>query len=257
MRWLISAMLLTAIATACTEGEGREVSPTPATPSATPGVPSTSAPTGAPNPSPSPSQPLGLPADAPTTFDEARTPKRLAEDGYTGLAPPGATVTSAAVLTTPDAPFDQIALTWRRGEDPFASEQGLVVWRGAEGTPAWRAIHAFTDRPAKGVLGITLDHGDVTGDGLDDLLTFELQGGSGACGIWRVTGSFPGSAPEIFRRKTCDTELTIVDGALQLRRSIYEPNDAHCCPSAFRITDLEWDGEAFVETSSEVRANPS
>jgi hypothetical protein len=256
MRWLAGALLLTAIAGACTGNTVEVSSPVPTAPSPTPTVSATPAPTGTTSPSPSPT-PLRLPADAPATFAESWTPAQFAAEEYADLAPPDATVTSTAVLTTPDDPFDQIGLIWRRGEDPFASEHGLVVWRRYEGAPAWRAIHAFTDRPTKGVLGITLDPGDVTGDRIDDLLTFELQGGSGACGVWRVTGSLPDAAPEIFRWKGCDAELTIVDGGLHLREAVYEPDDAHCCPSSFRITRFEWDGEAFAETSREVRASAS
>ena len=96
-----------------------------------------------------------------------------------------------ALQTTPQDPIDQIALAWRRGADPFASTHGLVVWQRSDG-PEWRALYAFTDRPRTGVLGISMEPGDLTGDGIVDLLTNEHTGGSGACGRWRVVASNPG-----------------------------------------------------------------
>ena len=68
-------------------------------------------------------------------------------------------------------------------------------------------------RPAAhGVLGISMEPGDLTGDGIVDLLTNEHTGGSGACGRWRVIASEPGVATEIFRRDTCDTDIAIAAG---------------------------------------------
>ncbi len=149
-------------------------------------------------------------------------------------------------------PFDRIALTWRRGEDPFASEHGVIEWLRSEGVTAWRAVYAFTDRPREGVLTIDLDSGDLTGDGVPDVFALEQHGGSGACGTWRVVVSTPDAAVEVFRHAACDTEIRISGHALAVREAVYAPEDPHCCPSAFRYATLEWDGEAFVETSSHV-----
>ena len=30
--------------------------------------------------------------------------------------------------------------------------------------------------------------------------------------------------------------------------AVYRPDDAHCCPSAFRHVTFEWNGEAFERT---------
>ena len=46
----------------------------------------------------------------------------------------------------------------------------------------WRAVYAFTDPARSGVFGIRVDTGDLTGDAIADLLSFEDLGGSGACG---------------------------------------------------------------------------
>lgn len=201
---------------------------------------------------PAPEPDVQLPADAPTLVDEPADIERIAEGDLAPLAPPRADITFTALQTAPNDPVDQIALAWRRGGDPFSSTQGLVVWQRFEG-PAWRALYAFTDRPSTGVLGITLSPGDVTRDGIADLLTNELTGGTGACGRWRVVASEPGRATEIFRRDACDTEIRIAGGDVQLRAAVFEPDDAHCCPSAFRVTTLRWDGESWQRTSSELQ----
>ncbi len=116
----------------------------------------------------------------------------------------------------------------------------------------WRAVYAFTDRPSAGVLGIRVVPADLTGDGVDDLLTEEQRGGSGACATWRVIASAAGGAAEIYRREGCDTEISAVDGALEIREAVFEPGDPHCCPTAYRTTVLEWDGQAWAEVSTEV-----
>jgi hypothetical protein len=193
-----------------------------------------------------------LPADAPRTLDRPSAPAEIARAGFVDLAPPGATVTSASILATPGDPIDQIAFAWRRGDDPFAPETGFAVWQRSDASPPWRAVYAFTDEPAKQVLGVSIVGAeDLTGDGIDDILTFEQTGGSGACGTYRVMGPAPGSASELLRRRTCDAQIEIVDGAMRLREAVYAPEDPHCCPSAYRVTVLEWDGRAFAPTSSE------
>ncbi len=146
-------------------------------------------------------------------------------------------------------------VVWGRGDDPFARELGAVLWERFGEHPTWRAIYAFTDEPAGGVLGISLDAADVTADGFEDALTFEQTGGSGACGRWRLVAPFHGGATEALDRQTCDAQISIVGGHLELREAVFEPDDAHCCPSALRTTTLEWDGGAFVET--DVREEPT
>jgi hypothetical protein len=187
---------------------------------------------------------LRLPPDAPTAFEGDVT----AEGPFEELVPPGSEVLGAWFQQAPDGSRAFTGVVWGRGEDPFARELGLVLWeRFPEGT-TWRATHAFTDAPARGVLGISLAVADLTGDGLDDALTFEQTGGSGACGTWRVIAPVHGGAVAALRRTTCDAGIAIVGTHLELREAVFEPDDAHCCPSAFRTTTLEWDGSAFVET---------
>ncbi len=225
--------------------------PSSQTSSPSTGSPSQSGATPTPSPSPTPEPVLQLPVDAPTAFDG-----EVSADGpFEPLAPPGAEVLDA-VLTEPSGEIPGFAwVVWGRGADPFARELGVVLWERVADAPAWRATHAFTDPPAKGVLGITLDAADVTRDGVVDALTFEQTGGSGACGRWRVVAPFAGGAVQALDRRTCDAQFAIAGDHLELREAVFEPGDSHCCPSSYRITTLEWDGGAFAETA--VREEPA
>jgi hypothetical protein len=95
------------------------------------------------------------------------------------------------------------------------------------------------------VLGIRLRSGDLTGDGYRDLLAFEETGGSGACGVWRVFAAVDGTLRELLRRRTCDTDISLARGGLQVTAAVFEPGDAHCCPSALRQLTLRWDGSRW------------
>lgn len=252
-------MCSAALLAACDRGDGAEPSTAPSqrpthTPQATASSSHVESPSPSPSGGPSPTAPpqLDLPDDAPTTLAEPRSAADLAGDGYLDLVPADATVTDATHLTTPDDPIDQITVAWRRGEDVFAPELGLVVWQRFDGDPAWRAVHAFTDEPSSGVLGLEVATGDLTGDGIADLLTVEHLGGSGACGRWRVIAPSPGGAEEVFRKQACDAEIAIAGGALEIREAVFAPDDPHCCPSALRVSTLEWDGGAFVRTGSQI-----
>ena len=217
-------------------------------------TPPSSPPGGTTSPSPPPEPDLQLPADAPTSIDDPADVALIEAGDHSVLIPPGAQGTIAVRQAKPDDPIDQIAVAWRRGSDPFASEVGLVVWQRFEedSEAGWRVVYAFTDRPSAGVLGLRLVPSDLTGDGVDDLLTEEQRGGSGACATWRVIASADGGATEIFRRDACDTEITSVEGSLEIREAVYEAGDPHCCPSAYRTTILEWDGQSWAKVSSEV-----
>lgn len=162
------------------------------------------------------------------------------------LVPPAARATTSWYLSPPADPLALVGVAWGRGADPFAQEHGFVVWERFDGqTPAWRAVYAFTDEPPSGVLGIRLSTGDLTADGTPDALTFEDMGGSGGCGTWRVISPTAGAASQIFRRQTCDTEVTNSSGTLKIREAVFAPGDSHCCPSSYRIAILRWDGRRW------------
>jgi len=216
------------------------------TPSPTPTTPSPSV-----SPSPAVDPDVRLPEEMPAIVDDATDLALIAAGDFGALVPPGAGSANASVLVTPEDPIDQIALTWL-DEEPSGRRTGLIVWQRFADPPIWRAVYAFTDPLRKGVFGIRVDTGDLTGDRISDLLSFEDVGGSGACGTYRVVASTVGDASEIFRRETCDTEIAISRGDLRVREAVYRPDDPHCCPSAFRTTVLRWNGTSWEETSSEV-----
>jgi hypothetical protein len=192
-----------------------------------------------------------VPADAPTFVDDAQALAEVEAGDVGALAPPGARVVRADVGR---APFDQVSLIWERGNDPFQAERGYVLWRATD-APGWRAVYAFTDGRRSGVLGITQEgRDDLTGDDVDELLTLESTGGSGACGTWRVISPTEGAAAEIFARSTCDADAFLQRGHLVIREAVFGPDDPHCCPSAFRTTTYDWNGKRLVPSGVEEEA---
>lgn len=246
MRKLCLLAIVLVALSACDPGTAE---PTPTPPPSPTGVPT--GPAGSPSasqtpePSPSPAE-VKLPADAPFQVQDPAADASIASGNPTPLAPPGAELGYAETRTEP---YEEVAFTWRRGDDPFAQEQGFAVWQRSG--QAWVVVYAFTDKPGKGVLGISVQTGELTGDGIDEYLTLEQTGGSGACGTWRVISSAPGLARQVFDRAGCDTDIRIAEGTLEVREAVFEPDDPHCCPSAFLTSKFEWDGEAFALVSSE------
>jgi hypothetical protein len=213
------------------------------TASSSPTATGTSGPTTSPTPEPPTPPSIGLPPDAPTTFpgDAAAGDLPLLE-----LVPPGAEVDATEIRTPPDVPTGQLEIVWSRGDDPFVRERGFALWMPFDDPARWDVVYAFTAPVPRGVLGIRSQGGDVTGDLVSDVLVVEDVGGSGACAVWRVVATADGTATEVFRRRTCDADLAIVGGDLELREAVFEPGDSHCCPSAYRTTTLAWDGSRFV-----------
>jgi hypothetical protein len=228
----------------------------PAPSHATGSTATTASPTGATGVSVPPPQPdVSLPNGMRAVVDDPEDVVAISAGDLSPLVPPGSTPATSAGLARPDAPIEQVAVAWRSG-DALAGRAGLIVWQHPDGDPAWRAVYAFTDPKGKGVFGVRMDQADVTGDGIADLITFEDVGGSGACGTYRVVESTDGDAAEILRRDVCDTEIQVAGGDLRVRKAVFEPEDAHCCPSAVRTTVLRWNGSDWVEVSSEVSSAP-
>ena len=241
MRRLATFSILLVLATSCgvesapVPSPTRTVEPTATSPSPTLTATAT--------PSLTPSPVVDVPVDAPTTYASLQAPDKVP---VADLVPLGAEVTTARRLPPTAALAPQIALAWTRGVDPFSSEHGFELWQAFPDRPHWRVVYAFTDPPSEGVLGVRFDVGDVTGDAIPDVLTFEDKGGSGGCGVWRVVRSGAGFATTIFRRSTCDTEIELASGTLRIRAAEYEPGDSHCCPSRFRTTTIRWDGDGWT-----------
>jgi hypothetical protein len=242
MRRLAAVTFFVLLASSC----GGESAPVPSPsrtnqPTATPPGPSLTGTVATPTPPTSPT--IEVPVDAPTTYGRRLTSDKVP---VADLVPLGAEVTTAWRLPPTTDQVPQIALAWTRGVDPFSAEHGFEVWQQFPDKPPWRVVYAFTDPPSEGVLGVRFDVGDVTGDAIPDVLTFEDKGGSGGCGDWRVVQSGAGFATAILRRSTCDTQIEIASGRLRIRAAEYEPGDSHCCPSRFRTTTIRWDGKAWT-----------
>jgi len=239
MRRLATFSTLLVLATSCgvesapAPSPTRTVEPTATSPSPTLTATAT--------PSLTPSPVVDVPTDAPTTYARRQAPDKVP---VADLVPLGAEVTMRFPVTSDRVP--QIALAWKRGVDPFSSEHGFELWQLFGDAPPWRVVYAFTDPPSARVLGVRFDVGDVTGDAIPDVLTFEDKDGSGGCGVWRVVRSDAGFATPIFRRSTCDTEIELASGTLRIRSAEYEPGDSHCCPSRFRTTTIRWDGNGWT-----------
>ena len=231
-------------ATGPTVRETTETTPTTASPS--------------PSPAPAVDPDVRLPEGMPAIVDHPADLTSIDAGDLTSLVPAGTSITSqaqtiGAVVGSGPAPNDEIALVWL-DEGQLERSTGLIVWQRFE-DETWHAVYAFTDPPGKGVFGIRLDSGDVTGDAMADVLSFEDVGGSGACGTYRVIASGVDDAGEIFRRDTCDTQIAIAGRDLRVREAIFRAGDPHCCPSAFRESTLRWNGTSWNELSSEVVPN--
>lgn len=218
---------------------GTEVRTTPQTPPTT--THSLSPPVTSPPPSPAPS-PVSLPPGVPSEFMEDLPAEEVPPEA---LVPEGSQVTGTWYVPESGGIGEQIVVAWATGTDPFRQEHGLALWQRHVDDPPWQAAYAFLDKVARGVLGIRAQLGDLTADGHEDVLSFEDTGGSGACGIWRVLATLEGAIAELYHRQTCDTDIVASEGTLILTEAVFEPGDAHCCPSATRTTTLRWDGAGW------------
>ena len=239
-------LVVIALALAACDGDAGNVAQPSASPTPTASPSPIDSPTASPTPSESPTpQPRPIPPAWAAPIDDDLDASGLPNEA---IVPPQAELTDRVTLAaTADVP-EQVAVAYVIGDDPFAAEHGFALWQRFPERPHWSVVLAFVDPPAKGVLGIRLDAGDATGDGHDDVLTFEETGGSGACGTWRVIVGDAFDTRQVLSRRTCDAEFAIALGALELRMAVYQPNDAHCCPSAFRHVTFEWDGETSQRT---------
>jgi hypothetical protein len=102
-----------------------------------------------------------------------------------------------------------------------------------------------------GVLAISAETTDLTGDGSADALIREETGGSGACATYRVVDLARGTP--LWKRAVCDAEIQPNPdpiGLFEVAR-IYGPEDAHCCPSSIRERVLTWNGARFQVVAEE------
>jgi len=261
MRRALSVFVLAIVAAGCgsdsTTAEAPSsppavsLSPTPT--AATPSLGSSPTRTMTPTSSPSstPPAPLVLPPGVPRTYGPDDPPGDVPA---AALIPRGAAAAGTWFARLPGHQGTAIVVTYSRGNDPFRQERGLVVWRHFGASPHWRATFGFADRPRSGVLGIQVEVGDATADGAPDVLAFESTGGTGSCGAWRMVQPVDGTVVSVLPAGTCDTTVTFSSdpAGLTITKAVFRAGDAHCCPSAYRISPLEWNGTGFDVTGRHV-----
>lgn len=187
-----------------------------------------------------------LPDGVPGAFSEDVAIRALP---LTALIPRGDEVTGVGRART--GAGDAVVIAFATpGPDPFVQARGFVVWQRSEGgEPAWRAVYGLAHGRREGVLAISLDVTDLTGDGSDEALVREDTGGSGTCATYRVIDL--AAASPIWTRALCDAQVQPSPDPLGLSvvARVYEPGDAHCCPSAISERVLAWHGGRFIEVS--------
>jgi hypothetical protein len=183
--------------------------------------------------------PVDLPQGTPASYAERVDAADLPAEA---LVPVGTTPSELWPVVASDGTQFALVAFEESSEDPLRQPRGLIVWRRFEDAPPWRPVLGITDDADTGVVQITATIGDATGDGSPDALTFEDTGGSGACGVWRVLDLAANA--QVFERRTCDTTIeTSADPVgLIVNEAVFEGGDAHCCPSAFTVSILEFDG---------------
>jgi len=189
--------------------------------------------------SPSSTPAVDLPDGLPAAFGEDLDPADLPGSA---LVPEGAEVTGLWFARTAEG--DAVVVAWADPEgDPFRRGGGIAAWRRFNDDPPWRAVFGRATLAEKGVLGVRATTADVTGDGSEDALVVQDTGGTGACGRYVVLDLLAGSA--VWERELCDAQVdpSTAPVGLVLDQAVYEPGDAHCCPSAFRRTVLTYDGD--------------
>jgi hypothetical protein len=202
--------------------------------------------------SPAPASPaaVDLPAGLPPFFEDDVVPANVPA---AALVPLQTEVTGTWYGTT--AAGDALVVAWQvPGDDPFALERGVAVWRRfADGGPPWRPVWGTIYPARAGVLGIDALTQDVTGDASDEALLVAQTGGSGACGRYTVVDM--GAGTTVFQRRGCDTRIdpSTDPVGLAITEAVYESGDPHCCPSAFRETVLTYDGGTWGVTREELR----
>jgi hypothetical protein len=168
------------------------------------------------------------------------------------LAPRGATVVGVKPLSD-----DQRVLLWRMGghaEEPMSSLYGVTLVEGR--------TRLYSHRAPRGSLRLSVETGDISGDGRQDVLVFDDTGGSGACGDYRAVVLGPGSSRVALRRPLCEDQ-----GSIHLRRggllvSVGEKKDPktreqiHCCYRFVRRTLVRWNETHWTIARSSVERLP-
>lgn len=260
-RTLVPAVLALAVAlTGCSDGGTPPgATPFPTIPSPlTPSLPVTSAP-----PASTPAAPPSSTPVVPTPSVSDIYPPGFDEDVLAANVPAAALIPLTTKVTgtwyADTSAGQAIVVGWEAAsQDPFRTTRGFVVWRHFEdaGSP-WRPIYGAEYRPKTGVLSTHATIADVTGDGQSDVLVDAVSGVTANCGDYTVVDLLTGRP--VFARHVCDTtiEPSASPAGLTVSKAVYAPGDAHCCPSATRVTILTRGADgAWTKASSSTAPTP-
>jgi hypothetical protein len=245
MRRAIWVTALMVLATGCSGGSVT-TPPVPSSGSPTASTPSPGSPSDHPSPSAS-IEPVGIPEGTPPSYADDVDVANLPADE---LVPIGTGSTDVWPAISPDGTQFALIAFAAPSDDPLRQARGLLVWRRFDDAPPWRAVFGLSDPADAGVLAVHALIGDATGDGSPDAITFEDTGGSGACGTWRVLDLVANAG--VFTKQACDTTIDLSSDpvGLLVRKAVFAPGDAHCCPSSMRISVLAFDEASGWVTSS-------
>jgi len=156
-----------------------------------------------------------------------------------------------AIIRLRGAP-STLAVVWRTGDAELATGQGLILWRRA--ADSWRAVYSRRLNRRK-YAHARIYKADLTGDGRQDVLLEEDQGGTAACGTWRVLAPEAAGVRQVFRRSSCETWYTARNGTLLVNEPVGpcpQTGGAIHCFGGRRLHRLKWNGERFERTSTRV-----
>lgn len=148
---------------------------------------------------------------------------------------------------------------WDREDDPRNTKgarvgvAGVVLWRQERfrnGGLRWRSLYQRRYPP---YAYVTVETGDITGDGVPEVLHSSEQG-SGGCGPHYVVMAIGRRAREIFRRESCETHYRIFRRVFMINEPVGPcPVDggAHCSGGR-RLVRMRWTGTRLVRASVKV-----
>jgi hypothetical protein len=102
-------------------------------------------------------------------------------------------------------------------------------------------------------------YADLTRDGAEEAIVPVSSGGSAGNVAYAVYGYRDGMLTVLLSKDGLrNVVLTVEDERLVERTPEFQPGDANCCPSQFRIRRYVWDGdELFLEEEGTVPATPA
>jgi hypothetical protein len=174
----------------------------------------------------------------------------------TELAPRDTRITLRRMAANPRLLF----VHWKRDDDPRNRKEarigaaGVVLWRqerSPEGAMRWRALY---QRRYSVWAWVDVETGDITGDGVPEVL-HSYEEGSGGCGPHYVVSVAGKTAREIFRRDSCETDYRILRRVFMINEPVgpcpMSPASVHCFGGK-RLVRMRWTGTRLVPATVKV-----